>query len=175
MANNNTATPPANPFTVFQNTRGATLYLGKLGRLNGFLQTPPCPRLTSINPTYGTTFNTFSPLRIFTPLGSNITDVTFSAPGSRGTIPATVSGFGAVFTNVNLPNTSRLEFFDQNDNQVFSANVLKGTVPVGSLSFLGVTATAGEEFSRVRIITGTTALGPTHSIIPPGSECGGAG
>ena len=33
------------------------------------------------NPTYGATFSTFSPLRLFTPVGSNITEAAFFIPG----------------------------------------------------------------------------------------------
>ena len=86
-----------------------------------FVQAPPSGLATLFNnPTYSTIFSTFSPPRLFTPIGSNITDVTFFVPGSAGAIPATVSAFGAVFTNVNLANTSRLQFFDQNNVQLLS-------------------------------------------------------
>src|SRR3982750_203227 len=40
----------------------------------------------NINPTYSSMFQVFSPQRLFTSLGSNISDVTFFVPGS--TIPA---------------------------------------------------------------------------------------
>jgi hypothetical protein len=52
-----------------------------------------------------------------------------------------------------------LEFFDIHNTLLFSESVTPGTVPNGSLSFLGATANAGEEIFRVRITTGTTALG----------------
>src|SRR6266581_4071046 len=55
-------------------------------------------RFDNINPTYSSIFQTFSPQRLFTAVGSNVVDVTFFVPGS--TTPATVSGFGAVFTDV---------------------------------------------------------------------------
>jgi len=59
-----------------------------------------------------TTFATFSPNRLFVPLGSNITEGTFSVPDTNGTAPATVAGFGVVFADVDLANTSSLQFFD---------------------------------------------------------------
>ncbi len=158
-----TASPGGTPFTVFFNSRGA----GITTPGTGFLQTPiNDPLLTGINTTYATTFSTFSPVRIFTPVGSNITDVTFIVPGtspsnSFGTgTPATVSGFGAVFTDVDLADTSKLEFFNINNSLLFSQSVTPGTVSDGSLSFLGATANAGEAISLVRITAGTTALGP---------------
>ena len=57
-------------------------------------------------------------------LSSNVMDVTFSIPGSPG-VQALVSGFGSVFTDVDLANTSSLEFFDAN-------NVSPGTFAVPS-------------------------------------------
>ena len=56
------------------------------------------------NPTYGTTFTAFSPLRLFTPVGSNITEGLFFVPGFMGKFPATVPMIGAVFTDVDEPN-----------------------------------------------------------------------
>lgn len=49
------------------------------------------------NATYAKTFSTLSPLRLFGPVGSNVTDVLFFLPGSNGAEAATVSGFGAAF------------------------------------------------------------------------------
>ena len=153
-----TAAPVGTPFAGFQNTRGALFTTPG----TGFLQTPlTASQLLSINPTYGTTFGLFSPLRIFTPIGSNITDVHFFVPGTL--TPATVSGFGAVFTDVDLGDSASLAFFDIDNNLLFSANVLAGLVPDGSLSFLGAFADAGEQIFRVRVTSGTTALGPNDN------------
>jgi hypothetical protein len=166
-----TSSPGPTPFTVFFNSRGA----GITTPGTGFLQTPldsaaNAPELADINPTYvgsGTPFNTFSPVRIFTPVDSNITDVTFILPGSAPTnvfgtgIPATVSAFGAVFSDVDLDTSTSLEFFDINGNSLTGVvNVAAGSVPDQSLSFLGLLANAGEQIARVRITTGTAALGP---------------
>jgi hypothetical protein len=162
------------PFTVFFNTRGA----GITTPGTGFLQTPldsaaNAPELAALNPTYvgpGTPFNFFSPVRIFTPVSSNITDVTFIVPGSAPTnafgtgIPATVSAFGAVFTDVDLATSSSLQLFGIAGNPLTGVlNVPIGTVPNQSLSFLGLVANAGERIARVRITTGTTALGPNDN------------
>jgi hypothetical protein len=174
-----TSSPGPTPFTVFFNSRGA----GITTPGTGFLQTPfdsaaNAPELAALNPTYvgsGTPFNDFSPVRIFTPVGSNITDVTFIVPGSAPTnvfgtgIPATVDAFGAVFTDVDLATSSSLQFFDINGNSLTGVvNVLAGTVPGvtfpnQTLSFLGLVANAGEHVARVRITTGTAALGPTDN------------
>jgi hypothetical protein len=169
-----TAAAGSTPFTVFFNTRGA----GITTPGTGFLQTPldsaaNAPQLAALNPTYvgaGTPFNDFSPVRIFTPVGSNITDVTFIVPGSAPTnvfgtgIPATVSAFGAIFTDVDLDTSTSLQFFDINGNALTGVlNVPTGTAADQSLSFFGVIADAGEQIARVRITTGTAALGPTDN------------
>lgn len=133
------------PFTGFLNNRGA----GFETPGTGFLQTPP-----------DAPFHFFSSPRIFTSVGSNITDVTFIVPGTApagtfGTgIPATVSGFGAVFTDVNSSSSS-LEFFDINNHSLFGAMNVAPVTVAGGLSFLGFVANAGEEIARVRITAGT--------------------
>lgn len=111
----------------------------------------------NLNPNYPAAFAAFSPQRLFTALGSNITDVNFFVPGS--TNAAFVSGFGAVFADVDLANVSSMMFFDP-------SNVLLGTffVPAATgsegLSFLGVRFT-DERIGRVRITAGNQVLGAT--------------
>jgi hypothetical protein len=142
---------------AFTNIRGATFTTPG----TGFLQTPLTdPALTGINPTYATTFGFFSPVRIFTPVGSNITDVTFSIPGTAGLTPATVSGFGAVFTDVDLADITQMLLFDANDAPLGSFFAPQGGAADASLSFLGVVFNAGEQIARVRLITGNSAPGP---------------
>jgi PEP-CTERM motif len=149
------STVPVTPFNVFLNTRGAQFTTPGTGLTQATLD-----GLATLNPTYGTIFSTFSPLRLFAPVGSNITDGLFFLPGSNGAVAATVSGFGAVFTDVDLGNTTRIDYFDADGNLLYGAPVERGTVADGSLSFLGVVFNAGERIARVRITTGNAALGP---------------
>jgi hypothetical protein len=99
----------------------------------------------NLNPTYPTVFQTFSSPKLFTPLGSNVTDVIFLVPGS-GT-PATVSGFGAVFTDVDTPNQTSIQYFDFNGASLGTFCV-PATAGSESLSFLGVQFNAGERVAR---------------------------
>jgi hypothetical protein len=103
------------------------------------------------NPTYGTIFQPFSPLRLFTPVGSNITEASFFIPGTsalaRGAVRATVSGFGAVFSDVDQPNGSPgkrnrqastlIEYFGAHRKLLF-----RGSVPASpgdaTFSFCGI-------------------------------------
>jgi hypothetical protein len=109
-------------------------------------------------------FEVFSAQRLFTAVGSNITDVTFFVPGFP--TPATVSGFGAVFTDVDLAGSTSIEFFSQN------ASLGSFSVPFWTgdktLSFLGVLFDSGERVSKVRITSGNSALGP--GIVSSGSD-----
>jgi PEP-CTERM motif len=160
------------PFTVFQNTRGATFTTPG----SGLTQTPIVGgtvdiapgvggvqgSLSALNATYATAFTTFSPSRLFVPLDSNTTDAFFSVPGTNGTAPATVSGFGVVFTDVDLATSASLQFFDTQGNSLGIFNVPVGGTADGSLSFLGVTFTT-EQVARVRIVSGNTALGPNDN------------
>ena len=111
-------------------------------------------RFGQIDPTYTTQFATFSAERLFTALGSNITDVSFFVPGS--TTPASVSAFGAVFTDVDLPGTTLLSFFAPN-NDPLGTFAVPNAAGDATLSFLGVEFTT-ERIGRVRITAGNQAL-----------------
>ena len=86
-------------------------------------------------------------------------DVDFFEPGvfddeNGDPVPALVTGFGAIFTDVDLPESTKLELFDQNDNLLFSQFVEPD--PQG-LSFLGV-AFEQPVVSKVRITSGNVPL-----------------
>ena len=110
----------------------------------------------NIDPSYTSTFAVFSPQRLFTALGSNVVDVLFFVPGTN--IPAAVSGFGAVFTDVDLANTTSIQYFTPGNASLgtFSVPAIVGSE---TLSFLGVSFNAGEQVGRVRITNGNIALG----------------
>src|SRR6266542_2555216 len=81
-----TTTAPVTPFNVFLNTRGSQFTTPGIG----LSQAPPSGGaqggLAGLfnNPTYGTIFKTFSPSRLFTPVGSNITEALFFVLGTNG-------------------------------------------------------------------------------------------
>jgi hypothetical protein len=160
--------PGGTPFDVFLQTRGARFITPG----TGFVQATPAGLAGTDpggfnNPTYANIFSTFSPLRDFTPIGSNITQGLFFIPGTNGGTPAEVSGFGAVFTNVELANTSKIDFFDPNGNLLTEQVVPTGT-GAASLSFLGVFGTAGEQIGSVRITSGTNPLAMATNDNPGG-------
>lgn len=112
------------------------------------------PYFTNINSGYQ--FKTFSEERLFSPIGSNIVDLTFFVPGTN--TPATVRGFGAVYTDVDTNHTA-FEYFDSDGN---SLGTFETPTADAGLSFLGVVYPEPIVF-RVQIRYGTAALGPDDS------------
>ena len=112
-------------------------------------------RFGNIHPVYPELFSTFSPQRLFTALGSNITETLFFIPGTAQS--ATVNAFGAVFTDVNSEDSTTIEYFDVGGNLLLSQNVLPGSTARGSLSFLGVKFDTAKVF-LVRITSGNRIL-----------------
>jgi len=154
-------TAPVTPFTTFLNTRGGLFTTPGTG-LQQSLPASGTFSLASINPAYATTFAPFTLNRVFTPVGSNITDASFFLPGSNGGTPASVSGFGAVFSDVDLANTTTMQFFDPFGTSLgtFAAPAAPGTA---NLSFLGVIFNAGERIGSVRITTGNAPLSASNT------------
>jgi hypothetical protein len=114
----------------------------------------------NIDPSYPSQFRTFSAQRLFTALGSTVTDVNFFIPAT--TTPATVSGFGAVFTDVDVFGSTTVEFFDA------TGRLLTAIVPLASggaetLSFAGATFDEGPVVARVRITSGSVA--PAQGVL----------
>ncbi len=156
------------PLTTFLNTRGANITT----RGSGFVQAPPSGLADTFgNSSYATIFHAFSPLRLFSPIGSNVTEVEFSVPGSNGNTPATSTGFGVVFTDVDSPDGSRpgnrtgnrhastlIEYLGPHGELLFTSSA-PASPGNGNLSFLGVVF-GDSRIARVKIIAGDVAPGP---------------
>jgi hypothetical protein len=112
-------------------------------------------------------FAVFSPPRLFTALGSPVTEVLFFVPGTAHA--ATSKGFGSVFTDVDRANSTKIEYFDVNGALLFSGFVppVRGDE---TLSFLGVGFDAGEEVFLVRITSGDVELGERERGFEPGEH-----
>jgi len=147
------------PMTTFNTaplTRGAVFTTPGTGfEISG----QPTPEFGDLNASYPVIFTTFSSPRLFTSLGSNITDVHFFRPGTD--IAATTNAFGAVFTDVDLAATTSVEYFNSADE-----SVAKLFVPPSDngLSFVGLVF-SDERVARVSIISGNTAPGPSESSV----------
>jgi len=118
-------------------------------------------RFGNINPVYPAIFSAFSQQKLFTALTSTITENLFfvpsGTPGVNSTQPATVKGFGVVFTGVNVGNSTKIEYFDVAGNLLFRRNVLPQPTRLAGFSFLGVGFDTANVF-MVRITSGNRIL-----------------
>jgi len=146
---------------VFPPTRGAVFSTPGTGF--GVSNDGTDNEFDSINATYPDQFQTFSAPRLFSAIGSNVVDVNFFVPATD--TAATVQGFGAIFTDVDITGQTQIEFFGLNDELL---NIAFAPVDPQGLSFVGVTFTDDGHpgthpeltITRVRITTGTAAFGP---------------
>lgn len=132
------------------------------GRARGItFTTPGTGFLVSANPGGATPtafgfagfFVPFSANRMFSPIGSVITDVTFFSPADQVT-QATTTAFGAVFEDASVAG-SKLEYFDASNTLIGTVNVTTGAA--ASLSFAGAVFDA-PAIARVRITSGNAPL-----------------
>jgi hypothetical protein len=114
-------------------------------------------RFGDINPANSAQFRTFSPQRLFSPIGSSIVNVRFSVPGTER--PAVVRGFGAVYTGVDPRENTVFRYFDARGRWLGTYRV---PVSRNGLSFLGVVFPRAV-VARVRIEYSSSPLGPTDS------------
>jgi hypothetical protein len=113
-------------------------------------------RFGHINPAYASAFKTHSDERLFSPVGSNVVNLTFFVPGTDE--PAVVRGFGAVYTDVDRQKTS-FRYYDRQGRLLGKFKVPKSD---NGLSFLGVVFDE-PVVARVRIQYGTVPLGPDET------------
>jgi hypothetical protein len=113
---------------------------------------PAAVNFGNIDPSYTFIFQTFSPQRLFTSVGSNVFDVVFFVAGTS--IPATVKGFGLMLTDVDVAGTTSLQFFDAGNT---SMQASAAPAMSGGLSFLGGFVGNGQtRIARVRVTLGNT-------------------
>ncbi len=110
-------------------------------------------RFGDIDPSYASIFQTFSPQRLFIARNTTVLSVSFFIPGTK--IPATVSGFGAVFTDVDDSQNTLVKFYDVDGKILGTYNA---PVADNGLSFLGVSFNGGERVARVEIVSGNSSL-----------------
>ena len=157
----------ATPFAGFLNTRGALFVTPG----SGFVQAPASGLAdTFANTAYETIFQAFSPVRLFSPIGSNVTVVDFFVPGSGGGLLATTRGFGAIYSDVDLPDGSGpggkrgnrkastlVEYYGLGGGLLFSSFV-PAAPGDGGFAFLGIVFDDAR-VARVRISTGNAVPG----------------
>jgi hypothetical protein len=150
---NNPATSPGpTPFQVFLATRGADITTPG----SGFVQATPAGLAeTFSNSTLSSIFQAFSPLRLFAPVGSNVSDVAFFVPGGTN-IEAQTSAFGVVFSDVDKQNATKVKFFDSFGVLVYAIDA-PASPGTASFSFVGVKF-ADPRIAVARIVTGNEVI-----------------
>jgi hypothetical protein len=105
-----------------------------------------------VNPAAAGLFHAFSPNNTFVMFNDNAIDFSFVQPSSHTTspVPAEARGFGAIFLNVQTPNTTSIEFFHG------SQSLGKFFVPVGTA---GQPEFLGELFANPIVTNVTLTLG----------------
>lgn len=100
----------------------------------------------AVNASTSSEFSAFSGSQTFSNVGSNLWDIGFQVPGQP--VPAMVRGFGLVFSDVDVPNSTFIEFFNGTRSLgKFFAPVHDAT---SNLSFLGVRFNT-ENVTNVRV------------------------
>jgi hypothetical protein len=117
---------------------------------------PDLVEFANLNPDYPGAFATFSPERLFAPVGSNVTETEFVIPATD--TQAQTNGFGVVFTDVDVAGQTTIELLDSEGQSlgVFDAPASAGDE---DLSFLGIKLDPGVGASSALIKTGGAALG----------------
>lgn len=110
---------------------------------------------------YAEQFAVFSKNRLFSPVNNNFTDVVFKVAGTN--TDAFVHGFGIIFSDVDEPNSTTLEFFNGDK----SVGVYKAKSAAQNLSFLGAYFTT-EKITKVRITSGDNVLSAGRKDISDG-------
>jgi hypothetical protein len=141
---------PGNFFNV-NSPRGAVLSTPGTGFLVSATGLGSTPALFG----FSSDFQTFSALKLFTAVSSNIVDVSFFLPGTP--TMATTSAFGLIFVDAEVAGATSLQFFDADDNLLFARDALVGENQ--GLSFLGGIMDAdGPQIGRVRITAGLNTI-----------------
>lgn len=131
--------------------------------LNGFMVSADSSNPTNtpvefgdIDPSYATNFQPFSNQRLFHVRNGSAMDVLFFVPGT--TTPATVAGFGVVFTDVDSStggDRSILRCYGADARQVGAASA---PAYDNGLSFVGMIATGSDRIARCNIEIGNRRL-----------------
>lgn len=154
------AEPNALPFNFFNinSPRGVVFHsIANIGgnhqfRVSANNGTGTAARFANIDPSYEFIFQTFSTQRLFHARFSNEIEILFFIPGTN--VPATVSGFGAVFCDVDSSNTF-IEYYDPTGNKISGSSL---NVASNGLSFIGTSFNAGERVAKVIIRLGNANL-----------------
>jgi len=116
---------------------------------------------------FSTQFKPFSGKKLFMAVGSNQVTVDFNIAGTN--TPGLVKGFGVVFSDVDLPGSSKVEYFDKNGTRIASVDA-PALQSEQQFSLVAVTFDSAIVAS-VRITSGDAALdGTTEDVSAGGTK-----
>ena len=152
--------PNALPFNFFNvnSPRGVVFHsIANIGgnhqfRVSASAASGTAVRFGNVDASYATIFQTFSSEKLFQARFANEIEIVFLIPGTG--IPATVSGFGAVFCDVDSSNTF-IEYYAPDGTKISGSSL---NVASNGLSFIGTSFTAGERVAKVIIRLGNSNL-----------------
>jgi len=119
-----------------------------------------------INPTYADQFASFSPPKTFAPIGSEVSEVTFRVAGSS--IPAAVTGFGVVFSDVDRMGAASIKLFTSDGKSLGQYHAPVRSDGSGQ-SFVGVVF-EDAIVARVVITSGQAPLGADENDVSDGGN-----
>ncbi|MBX6312584.1 MAG: Ig-like domain repeat protein [Isosphaeraceae bacterium] len=127
----------------------------------------------SVNPNVAGLFPAFSPSNTFAMFNDNTIDLSFVLPSAAGDapVPAATRGFGAIFLNAQIPNTSSIEYFSGDKS------LGKFFVPTGAQGdpeFLGVLFDS-PVVTRVTLTLGTDTLFTFNGVTTTGTTTNNPG
>jgi len=154
------AEPNALPFNFFNvnSPRGVIFHsIANIGgnhqfRVSASAASGTVVRFGNIDASYSTVFQTFSSERLFQGRFAYEIEIIFLIPGTS--VPATVSGFGAVFCDVDSSNTY-IEYYAPDGTKISGSSL---NVASNGLSFIGTSFNAGERVAKVIIRLGNANL-----------------
>ena len=127
-------------------------------------------RFGEIDPSYTDTFKAFSPQRLFTVVGNgepcSQLSVSFFAAGTN--TPAETTGFGVIFSDVDIPGHTRFIAYDKYGNEL-DPGVITAERSNDGFSFIGVLYPE-PKIARVDIKSGKTGLFPGILDSQPGKD-----
>lgn len=110
-------------------------------------------------------FGTFSASRMFATLGSTITELRFSVPGT--TSAASVGAFGVVLADVDVAQATSIELHAADGRLLLRHVVAPAGARSEGLTFVGVLLPTGSRAARVRIVAGTHPVDAPFQDPPP--------
>jgi len=119
---------------------------------------------TDINASYAAEFTPFSGQKLFSPIGSNLSDIQFFVPGTDTKAP--VRGFGVVFSDVDVAGSTGIILIGE-DGRSLGRILAPARSDARGSSFVGVVFRHAV-ISRVIVISGNGVLSPLEKDISQG-------